>query len=155
MPCPCHPNLEAGTGCQPGPPPTAWGSNLPEIRGHPPSPRCHDLPCLSPPSRRGENHRAAGRFPCSGTRAMLLGLGWLGAGGGEGRLPGHHLSRLAFPIALPVGRHQELPLWALRTALAKQFLKMPYAAHQLRCNRGSDLGGDLVGSSQALTCSAL
>lgn len=42
-----------------------------------------------------EGFHALAPRPCS--------WGWVGWGEGEGRLPGHHLSRLAFPMALLVG----------------------------------------------------
>lgn len=72
-----HMNWDAGTGCGPGPSPTAWGSSLTEPGEEPPG--CHYLPCPSiSQSWFWENRRAAAGVPSSGTKAMLPGLGFLG-----------------------------------------------------------------------------
>lgn len=125
-----HMNWDAGADCRPGPAPTAWGSDLTEISDEPPG--CHYLPCLGLPElmlRGSQNSAWASILRCKGQAP--------GAGFSEGNEQAGCLSPIWVTWHLLrhcwLGWHRELLLWALRTALAQQFLKMLWAADQATC----------------------
>lgn len=131
-PC-CHMNWDAGIGCRPGPSPTAWSSNLTEIHDDPPG--CHYLLCLSPPELMLRELQNSERVSVLWYKSRAPGAGF-----SRGNEP--HLSHLAFPMALLVGVTSYFcPLWILTTAFSQQFLKTWCSIDQIRCNRGSDIGG--------------